>query len=83
MKLADTIELMKSDNYKDRFKAEYWQLKIRTDRLVDILSKGDLDFTPKCDKRVLFNQYYHMSYYFSILEERAKIEGIDLWTMNN
>ena len=27
MELKDTIELMKSEDYKDRFKAEYFQLK--------------------------------------------------------
>lgn len=27
--LKDTIELMNSSDYKDRFKAEYYQLKIR------------------------------------------------------
>ena len=31
--LKDTIELMTSENYKDRFKAEYWQTKIRYDKL--------------------------------------------------
>ena len=29
MELKDTIELMNSENYKDRFKAEYYQTKIR------------------------------------------------------
>lgn len=29
IELKDTIELMVSENYKDRFKAEYCQLKIR------------------------------------------------------
>ena len=29
MKLQDTIELMNSSDSKDRFKAEYYQLKIR------------------------------------------------------
>ena len=27
MELKDTIELMKSEDYKDRFKAEYFQRK--------------------------------------------------------
>lgn len=29
MKLQDTIEMMNSDDFKERFKAEYYQLKIR------------------------------------------------------
>lgn len=28
MELKDTIELMQSTDYKDRFKAEYWQRDI-------------------------------------------------------
>lgn len=28
MKLRDTIELMNSDDYKDRFRAEYYQTKM-------------------------------------------------------
>jgi hypothetical protein len=31
MELQDTVELMNSSDYKDRFKAEYWQAKIRYD----------------------------------------------------
>ena len=29
MELKDTVALMESDDYKDRFKAEYYQTKIR------------------------------------------------------
>ena len=31
--LDDTIILMSSSDYKDRFKAEYWQTKIRYEKL--------------------------------------------------
>lgn len=31
--LKDTISLMTSDDYKDRLLAEYWQLKIRHQKL--------------------------------------------------
>lgn len=31
MELKDTIELMTSEDYKERFKAEYWQAKIRAE----------------------------------------------------
>lgn len=47
--LKDTIELMNSSDYKDRFKAEYYQLKIRYTKLHAMLVKleaGKLDFTP-------------------------------------
>lgn len=33
MELKDTIELMNSSDYKERFKAEYLQVKIRYDKL--------------------------------------------------
>ena len=31
--LQNTVDLMTSADYKDRFKAEYWQLKIRYEKL--------------------------------------------------
>lgn len=33
MELKDTVELMLSDDYRDRMKAEYWKTKIRYDKL--------------------------------------------------
>ena len=81
MDLLDTIELMKSSDFKDRFKAEYYQLKIRTDKLSVMLGKyaaGTLEFTPKCNIRLLATQYEYMKSYLHILEERADIEGIEL-----
>ena len=49
MDLKDTIELMQSEDYKERFKAEYYQVKIRLEKLeamLDKWDKGELDFTP-------------------------------------
>lgn len=37
MKLKDTAKLMESGDYKDRFKAEYYQLKIRLNGLSEML----------------------------------------------
>ena len=37
MELKDTIELMNSNDYKERFKAEYLQAKIRYDKLEKML----------------------------------------------
>lgn len=81
MTLEDTKELMCSSDYKERFKAEYYQLKIRYLKLMDLLKKwdrGDLKFTPTCPKYVLRLQFFHMTDYLSILEERAELEGIIL-----
>lgn len=53
MELKDTIELMNSSDYKERFKAEYLQVKIRYDKLHKMLVKwdaGTLNFTPTCAK---------------------------------
>lgn len=33
MKLKNTIGMMQSENYKERFKAEYYQTKIRYEKL--------------------------------------------------
>lgn len=33
MKLIETVEMMNSTDYKERFRAEYFQLKIRIESL--------------------------------------------------
>lgn len=79
--LAETIELMQSEDFKERFKAEYWQVKIRAKKLHDMLVKyeaGTLPFTPSCSLELLKKQYVVMSEYLYLLEVRAMVEGIDL-----
>ena len=39
MELKDTATLMVSSDYKERFKAEYYQLKIRLEKLKYMLQK--------------------------------------------
>ena len=81
MKLQDTIELMNSEDFKDRTKAEYYQLKIRHEGLVRMLKKykeGTLEFEPNCDYDLLHTQLVYMECYMNVLEERAKIENIEL-----
>ena len=49
--LQVTSEMMNSKNYKDRFLAEYFQVKIRLEKLKEMLKKWDednLDFFPTC-----------------------------------
>ena len=51
MNLNDTVKMMNSANYKERFKAEYWQTKIRYEKLHRMTVKyeaGTLDFEPDC-----------------------------------
>lgn len=79
MYLEDTVALMNSNNYKNRFKAEYYQLKIRYNRLMDMVSRYDnLSFEPKCSRQTLCLQLEAMRSYLTILEHRAKAEGIEL-----
>ena len=39
MELKDTIDLMNSPDYKERFKAEYMQVKIRYEKLKSFCNK--------------------------------------------
>lgn len=39
MNLMNTVDMMKSQDYKERFKAEYWQTKIRYEKLKDFNTK--------------------------------------------
>ena len=79
--LKETIEMMTSDDYKERFKAEYWQTKIRYDKLHKMCIKyeaGTLGFTPDCDLEILKTQKCYMGSYLRCLEIRAEVEGIKL-----
>ena len=81
MELERLIELMKSEDYKDRFRAEYYQLEDRIDKLENMLEKykaGTLNFTPSCSYELLSYQLQTMNAYKRVLEERAEIEGIEL-----
>ena len=81
MQLKDTVEMMISEDFKERFKAEYYQLLIRLDGLTSMFYKWEnnmLDFEPKCSKEILENQVIFMQGYINILRLRAEIEGIDL-----
>ena len=81
MQLIDTIELMLSDDYKERFKGEYYQVKERYERLRKMVVRyqaGTLNFEPKCDLELLKSQLSAMRDYIYILEVRAQIEGVEL-----
>lgn len=81
MQFVDTVELMLSDDFKSRFKAEYYQLKERYDKLYSMVVKydaGTLHFEPKCSLELLKNQLKIMQDYLYILEVRAQIEEVEL-----
>jgi hypothetical protein len=77
---------MQSPDYKKRFVAEYWQLKIRYERLIGILYKWDnseLDFKPTCPRKLYNEQVAGMKKYLDVLEKRALLEDVDLENKTN
>lgn len=81
MELKDTIDMMWSADYKERLCAEYWQLKIRYEKLhkmTILFEAGKLDFSPTCPLELLKKQENAMHDYMNALEVRAAIEGVDL-----
>ena len=81
MELKDTVSGMLDECYKERFRAEYWQLKIRVEKLLITIMKydeGTLGYEPSCSIGLLRNQLDAMERYLQLLKLRAKIEKIDL-----
>lgn len=90
--LKETVEMMNSPDYKERFKAEYHQTKIRYEKLKAFNTKIEaadrvccFGEKPKveapkhdCPIDVLTEQQNLMGRYLHILEVRAVIEGIEL-----
>lgn len=79
--LRDTIKMMNSEDYKERFKAEYYQVVIRYQKLKSMLDKWDnnqLEFTPTCPRSTYNMQIAAMTDYIAVLEARAVMEGVEL-----
>lgn len=91
--LEDTAVGMTSPDYKERFKAEYIQTKIRYERLKAFNTKIEAAFRTECERPevkkapmpphdcphdLLREQQEVMGQYLHILEVRAVIEGVDL-----
>lgn len=79
--LRDTIEMMNSEDYKERFKAEYYQVVIRYQKLKSMLDKWDnnqLEFAPTCPRSTYNMQITAMTDYIAVLEARAVMEGVEL-----
>lgn len=86
MVLKDTIEMMVSEDYKERFKAEYLQLALRLGGLKAMLAKwdnGELNFSPTCPRDIYDEQVEAMESYLKILTKRAEIEKISLLLSDN
>lgn len=90
MKLKDTVTMMNSEDYKERFKAEYLQTKIRYEKLkafnnkieaaerTQYMAKAVTMPTHDCPLDLLREQQALMGQYLHLLEVRAVIEGVEL-----
>lgn len=79
MELKETLDMMLSDDYKERFKAEYYQLENRIEKLQKIVfSFGNAEFKPACSIDLLAWQLHAMREYKAVLMRRANVEGIKL-----
>lgn len=79
--LKDTVSMMGSTDYKERFKAEYIQVAIQYRKLKCMLArwdKGKLNFYPTCPRSIYDLQIRAMADYITALEARAAIENIIL-----
>lgn len=79
--LAKTCELMVSPDYKERFKAEYVQLKNRLyglQRMLDAWDNDKLNFTPTCPRDLYYKQIAGMKAYLEVLAQRAEIEKVEV-----
>lgn len=85
MELKETVELMNSEDYKERFVAEYRQVKIRYEKLKNFCNKIEVETMlgkevtkHDCPLELLREQQKYMGLYLSVLEKRALIESIVL-----
>lgn len=79
--LAKTCKGMVSPDYKERFKAEYIQLKNRLEGLQRMLNAWDnskLNFQPTCPRDLYTVQESAMRMYLDVLKQRAAIENVEL-----
>lgn len=80
MELKDTIDMMCSGKYEERFMAEYYQLKLRIEDLNRLLleckeNKSSTGINFKYN--LLSKQLNHMQKYAILMEARASFENID------
>lgn len=85
MELYETIEGMTSTDYRERFKAEYRQTKIRYEKLKDFCNRieaaartGAEPPEHRCPLDLLQEQQKYMGLYLKMMEIRAVIEEVAL-----
>lgn len=84
MELKETVELMTSTDWVDRFKAEYLQLKIRYEKLHKLIvmrEAGKHLFDTPITLESWKTQAHHMGLYLFELEKQAAVHGIELPTV--
>ena len=84
MELYETIEGMTSTDYRERFKAEYRQTKIRYEKLKDFCNRIEAaartgtEPEHRCPLDLLQEQQKYMGLYLKMMEIRAVIEEVAL-----
>lgn len=73
MELKDTVDLMLSDDWKDRLKAEYMQCLIRIGKLQAALRENTMG---SWEREVLTQQLHTMCGYCGVLASRVLQNGI-------
>lgn len=89
MELKDTIDMMASEDYRERFRGEFCQLEIRAKKLLAFIRKcedarmeGKEEPRHDCPLSLLRAQLDAMMDYLDVLRKRALIENV--WeTMGN
>ena len=81
MNLSEISTLMLDSDYRNRFRAEYYHVKVRLNNLKAVLKLWDenkLDFKPDCPRSIYNLQLHAMEDYLAVLEARAAIEKVDI-----
>lgn len=81
MELKDTIDYMTSDDWKERFIAEYLQTKIRYEKLHKLIIKREVNkhgFNTPIPFNSWKTQAKYMGLYLYELEKQAAIHDIEL-----
>ncbi len=81
MNFEKIVELLKSEDYKERAIGEYHFVKDKYEKLHKVIIKreaGKLNFEPKCPMEQWKAQAAAMGAYLYQLEIKAALEGMDL-----
>ena len=81
MELSEITKLMLDGDYRNRFRAEYYHVKLRLSNLKAVLKLWDsnkLNFKPDCPRSIYNLQLKAMEDYLAVLEARAAIEHVDI-----